>query len=84
MQVDINKVIEVIIADAENKRLGAGMDGRWDDGGARTLQTQIEYYRYGMSGTIPPDWMKYVEEAKAKADPEYETYKRLKAKFRDR
>lgn len=84
MKVDIHKVIELVLAAANERREAAGMDGRWDDGGANRIREQVEYYRYGMSAVVPPDWQKYANQAEAMSDPEYETYKRLKAKFGDK
>ena len=79
--MDIDKIIELVLKDAEDRREGAGMSGSYSDGGASDLETQVEYYRYGRDGDLPPDWRKYAKEAKDKADPEYEQYLRLKGKF---
>lgn len=83
-EVDIHKVIDLVLAAAHESSEAAGMNGSWSDGGASILKTQVEYYRYGMRGDIPPYWQKYADQAQAMSDPEYDTYQRLKEKFKDR
>lgn len=82
-RVDIEKVMQLILADAHNARESAGYSGSWSDGGASVLEAQVQYYRYGMQGTIPPDWSKYARQAEVAEDPEYAEYLRLHAKFKD-
>lgn len=84
MKIDINKVIDLVLADAYERREAAGMDGRWDDGGADRVREQVDYYRCGLDRVIPVDWQKYANQIEAAEDPEYETYQRLKAKFGDK
>lgn len=73
----IDKVMALVLKDAENKKLDAGYSGRWDDGGANRLEEQVKFFKLGMAGTLPPDWDKY----KRELDPEYVEYLRLKRKF---
>lgn len=84
MKIDINKVIELVLADADERGEAAGMDGRWDDGGRDRIREQVDYYRCGLDRVIPVDWQKYVDHLDAISDPEYEIYKRLKDKFGDK
>lgn len=77
----IDKVIELVLRDARNRKESAGFSGRWDDGGASTLETQVEYYNYGRAGTVPPAWAKFVQQADRESDPEYAKYLELKRKF---
>lgn len=84
MKIDINKVIDLVLEASYERRDAAGMDGRWDDGGASNARAQVDYYRWGMAGIIPPDWQKYADQIEAASDPEYEIYQRLKTKFGDR
>lgn len=73
----IDKLIPLVLKDAENKKLDAGMGGRWDDGGASRLEDQVKFFQYGMRGQIPPEWKEYEK----LLDPEYIEYLRLKRKF---
>lgn len=84
MSKDFNKVFELIRQDAENKKYDAGMGGEMGDRGAANLLENLEYFRCGLRGELPPQWKKYWDEAQAKADPEYAEYERLKRKFSDR
>jgi hypothetical protein len=79
---EIEAVLAFILAKAHGDRESAGMNGSWGDGGAGALETQVKFYRYGMQGIVPPEWSKYVEKVQHQADPEYETFLRLKEKFR--
>jgi hypothetical protein len=82
MVITIETVIELILQEAEQNRQAAGMSGRWDDGGAKELEMQVEYYRYGRDGRMPPTWQSYADRAGTMLDPEYATYQRLKEKFK--
>lgn len=83
MTVQLNKLFKIILQDAANREEAAGYNGEHSDGGASILRMQIEFYEHGMNGTIPKEWSQYVQEIKKQTDPEYETYKRLKAKFKE-
>lgn len=77
----IDRIISLILKDAEDRRTSAGYDGRWDDGGAGSLQQQVQFYQYGQRGILPPEWASYRKQAETQADPEYAEYVRLKRKF---
>ena len=77
----IDKIIGLILQDAEDRRTAAGYGGRYDDGGAGSLQTQVRFYQYGARGILPPEWAEYRKQAETQADPEYAEYIRLKKKF---
>jgi hypothetical protein len=72
-----DKIMQLVLEDAADREMGAGMNGSHHDGGAHDLRMEVEFYRYGRSGVIPPTWNKYLKEL----DPEYQEYLRLKAKF---
>lgn len=73
----IDKLIALVLKDAEDKKLDAGYSGRWDDGGGGRLEDQVKFFQYGLKGQIPPEWEGY----KKLLDPEYIEYLRLKRKF---
>lgn len=77
----IDKVIALILKDAEDRRTAAGYNGSWDDGGAGALKQQVQFYQYGALGLLPPEWSSYRKQAETQADPEYAEYVRLKKKF---
>jgi hypothetical protein len=81
MKPDINKVLELVLAEADTRRLNAGYAGAYGDGGATDLRKAVEYYRYGMTGELPPAWQPYADKARREADPEWAEYQRLQAKF---
>lgn len=77
----IEEVMSRVLRAAQMAKEDAGWSGRMDDGGASEMATQVEYYRYGMEGVIPPEWEYYVNELKCEKDPEWVEYRRLKEKF---
>jgi hypothetical protein len=79
--IDIEKLIELVLKDAENQAESAGYGGRMDDGGASKMRSQVEFYRAGLNKTFPPEWDKYVKKYLEIYDPEYSEYIRLKQKF---
>jgi len=79
--MDIEKVIAAVLAEARKVREDAGYGGRMDDGGASKLEDQVNYYRYGMTRTLPPDWGTFAEQVEREEDPEYAEYLRLQKKF---
>lgn len=76
----IDKIIKVILKDAEDKRIGASYSGSCGDGGADKLESQVKFYNYGRQGTIPPEWSEY----EIQIDTEYQDYLKLKGKFEKR
>lgn len=73
----IDKLIPLVLKDAESKKLDAGYSGRWDDGGGGRLEEQVKFFQYGLRGQVPPEWKEYEK----LLDPEYIEYLRLKRKF---
>lgn len=73
----IEQLIKNVLKDADDCEEHAAYNGHHDDGGARILRMQVEYYKHGMKNTVPPGWKEY----ELKLDPEYEMYERLKKKF---
>lgn len=57
---NIEQIMEFVLQEAEKRRNSAGMDGSWSDGGASILRAQVEYYKLGMEGEVPPDWEKFI------------------------
>lgn len=82
----LEMVMSLIEAKADEDAANAGFNGEHGDRGASTRRAMVNYYRMGMSGVIPNDWHKMVEDAKKELgreqDPEYREFKRLQAKFR--
>jgi hypothetical protein len=72
-----DKVIELVLKDAIDKRNDAGYGGRMDDGGASRLEDQVKFFQYGLSCRLPTEWESY----RKQLDPEYLEYIRLKRKF---
>ncbi len=79
--VDIETIMQKVLAEAHRAREDAGYSGSWGDGGASVLEAQVQFYRYGRDGVVPPEWQKHAEQAKKEADPDYAQYQKLKAKF---
>lgn len=77
MKIQIEKIIELVLKDADQRAEDAGFGGRMDDGGASRLRDQVAFYKAGMNNILPNEWLKYEE----KLDPEYSEYIRLKNKF---
>lgn len=75
--IDIQKLINLVLADAKKSREDAGYSGRMDDGGASRLEDQVKFYNYGRNGATPPEWEHYEKQL----DPEFQEYQRLKKKF---
>lgn len=73
----INALIAKVQGFATERREAAGYDGSWNDNGAGRMERDIEFYRAGMEGRIPQDWLVY----EITLDPEYVEYQRLKKKF---
>lgn len=78
---DINVVMDLVLKEAEERRMTAGMNGEWSDRGASALEDQVKFYRHGMRRTVPTEWKKHVQKAIQEADPEWSDYQRLKKKF---
>lgn len=72
-----DKIIPLVLQAAKSARDDAGYGGRMDDGGAHVLESQVKFFQYGLSCSLPPEWDQY----KKLLDPEYTEYLRLKRKF---
>lgn len=72
-----DKIIQLVLKDAEHARINAGYSGRWDDGGANKFEEQVKFFQYGLNATLPPEWKQY----ELLLDPEYNEYLRLHKKF---
>lgn len=79
--MDIETIMQKVLTEAHNARENAGYSGSWGDGGAGILEAQVQFYRYGQQGIVPPEWQKHAEQARKEADPEYSEYQRLRGKF---
>lgn len=77
MNANVEKVMVLILKEAERRRTSAGFSGARDDGGAGILEAQVRFYRSGQAGVMPPEWQEYEKQL----DPEYEEYLRLVKKF---
>jgi len=77
----VEKIMELILEDADKKEMNAGYGGSHSDGGASRLRDQVNFYKAGMNGIIPTVWDEYVKEYVKNTDPEYSEYVRLKEKF---
>ena len=75
--MDMERIIALVLKDAEDCRTSAGYNGSFSDGGASELEAQVMFYRFGRDGSLPPEWIKYLKHI----DPEYPEYERLKKKF---
>lgn len=75
------KFITFLRQKAAAARESAAFGGHMHDGGAATLETQIECYLAGQNDKIPTCWASYASEFERVSDPEYQTYLRLQKKF---
>lgn len=79
-KIDVEKLMNLVLKAAESARMDAGYGGRHDDGGASHMEAQVRFYRLGQRNEIPDEWKTFANQL----DPEYETFLRLKEKFRDK
>jgi hypothetical protein len=59
----------------------AAQSGMTHDGGASSLLAQLSAWHYGLGQKVPDEWKSYQIAFERAQDPEWEQYKRLKAKF---
>lgn len=76
--MQMERIMQAVLDDADNIERRAKLDGLLGDSHAANLRMQVKFYKYGVSCFVPPEWQIYAD----KFDPEYETYLRLKEKFR--
>lgn len=81
MKKDIEDIMNLILKDADKREISAGYSGSHSDGGASRLRDQVNFYKAGMNGDIPPEWNEYVKEHVKNTDPEYSEFVRLQKKF---
>lgn len=76
-----NNLIKFILNEAEERRLAAGYNGSYDDGGASKLEEQVAIFNAGWNREYPEAWKKLIKQFHMENDSEYQTYLRLKEKF---
>lgn len=81
MKDKLVEIIKLVKQEANQIAENAAYGGERHDGGASQMLKQAEFFEYGLAKLIPPDWKKYEIIVNNQADPEYETYTRLKQKF---
>lgn len=77
------RFLEFLCDKAKELQETAAQSGSHHDGGAESLDAQIDAYLCGQHNEMPERWKRYVNEFNAKADPEWQLYLRLKDKFRN-
>lgn len=77
----LHQFLDFLRETVEQKRLDAMLVSAMGDYSADRLEEQINVYEAAMRNTTPKCWDHYVKEFNRKADPEYQTYIRLKEKF---
>ena len=70
-----------VSAEAERLRDIAGASGAMDDGGAGSLESDLEMWLCGLRGDVPACWETDVQQIRNEQDPEWEEYQRLQKKF---
>ena len=80
IRTNVDKLIDLVLRDADRKELGASQRGAMGDDGASRLREQVKFYNYGRKQEMPVEWADY----EAQLDEEYEEYLRLKKKFKNR
>jgi hypothetical protein len=77
MNDKINRIIDRVLAKADENERNAGYGGLQHDNGASQMREQVHFYNMGAAGVLPEEWKKFEKEL----DPEYKEYERLKKKF---
>lgn len=78
------KICDTARATANDLKENAAFNGAMDDGGAGTLHSLANVYEAGLRQEVPTELAHYYKQAEKESDPEYETYLRLKNKFKER
>lgn len=76
-KIDIEKLMDLVLEEADDKESIAAHSGSWNDGGASNLRNQVYFYRLGQKNVTPKEWMRYVNQL----DPEWQELQRLQKKF---
>lgn len=66
---------------AQGNRDSAGYNGEWGDRGASNMEDKLNFWLDGLAGRIPKEYQQYADAMTIENDPEYQEFKRLKAKF---
>lgn len=77
----IPEIFSFILKIADDKELSAGLSGSYSDGGARLLRDEVEFYKMGRDGIVPPQWKIHISNFQREKDPDYTKYLELKRKF---
>lgn len=77
----IDAALKLYLAEAECNRSNAGYAGEWGDRGASYMEDRVAAYRAGRMGEVPIWLAKCYAKVVSHADPEFETFQRLKKKF---
>ena len=67
----LNKITPKVKANAEEARLYADQAGSFHDGGASTIEGNLEIYIKGFNKEIPGDWEEFIKEIQKEQDPEF-------------
>lgn len=76
-KMDIDKLMDLVLEEANDKESIAAHSGDWNDGGASNLRNQVYFYRLGQQNKVPKEWMRHAD----KLDPEWQELQRLQKKF---
>ena len=90
MKRTLLQIVETITEKANDMRTKATYSGEYGDGGASTLEQNLEFFVLGFRThggldlntevQVPATWQKYFY----RQDPEYDEYLRLKNKFENK
>ena len=90
MKRTLLQIVETITEKANEMRTKAAYGGEYEDGGASTLEQNLEFFVLGFKThggldlntevQVPSAWQKYF----FRQDPEYDEYFRLKNKFENK
>ena len=75
------RAIQLMLKHAAQCRADAGMNGEHHDGGAGSIEAQVEAFRAGLLGNVPDIWKTVLIKMTREENPEWKEYLRLKAMF---
>lgn len=87
MNAPIDRIMQIILAEANKLETDAGYSGSFGDGGAGILRQQVRFYMAGMNGQLPQEWQKYQEQAvqaELEQDPTYKAMKQQEEALRQK
>jgi len=82
-EIQREKIIELILKDADKMENDAAMGGAHHDGGASKLKDNVKFWKLGMMKKFPNEWDSYTRQYNRENDPDYQKYLLLKHKFED-